>query len=54
MRLYWLCGIALAAAGLVSFVTRIPAAHVALIGGALEVLFSVALFLWKDAKVNRC
>ena len=52
-RLYWFCGITLATLGLISVVAHIPVTYVALFGGALELLFSVGVFLSEEKSASQ-
>lgn len=53
MRLYWLCGGALAASGLACIAMPVPAMQVAVLGGTLEMLFSVVAFLSREVGLRR-
>lgn len=49
MRIYWVAGGVLAAAGLACLRTPVPAVQVAAVGGGLELVLSAVIFLSKEA-----
>ncbi len=53
LRIYWLCGATLCAAGLALALTRSPAHLSALTGAAIELIFAAATFVLMRKEVSR-